>query len=1363
MANYEAVIKLIVNGEAALTAVKKEVEDLYKTIGKIEKAGLLNNKAAEATLVVARQHANELERAAQATLKQIKQNEQRVVQQSRLNAAVDLYERRLTQATNSGASSLKKFEGQIGQIEKAFSFFKDRKNVSAVQALATELGRMVEYSNTVNRNERARAAALSQLRGFAKQLADYELQGLNTAEAREKFDKLAVVAGTNQLNEVKKYTEALTRQLQLLKEKATLQAQQARDTAALQSGLGRLEEEQRQLENSKLDQKALQIQAALDKQAAAAAETAAQTAKLNKSQLEFTERTDAAARAANRQTAEYLRMQRVAREVAKINEVARPAQLLLPAAAPGSPAMSGGARSLITGPVERLGGARSQDQADTALRFAQALKEQVRPLSQLEPLYAGIYEEASKLQQVKALPSTEMLNAAVRGIKQLETAEDKLNRERQESSQRLRELDRLEESRLRRARKLQGIRDYNADVKPGDMGNAGFGMQGPGVAPGGVKKQPTGIAGLLSKPGVGDALMGAGFPLLFGAGPGATLGGGIGGFLGGSMGAAGGPMGMALGIALSAVGQILDQTFVKVADLSKAVNALNMDKLRESTIVVNAELDYQVSLLKKAGEADAARAAIGKAIFQQTGLTTGATEAIANSSNLLSNAWDGVVGAVGGFVSILASSVIPAILPVLKLVEMIFKGWNMLLSITMDLAGAAAKWVLNLVLGKDLAEKVLNFFKGTNEESEQVAAALAKANDEQAKVTQRAQQALAIEKMRTNNVTLMGKLINVEADRRGKINEAEQAAADKRKAALDEFGAVESAWAKEKLANILKEIEGEKQVAVQTANLLALRQRELAINTTLVEQDKVRIALMQQQEDVQKARDSATAAVIGAQTQELEQRKQFAVSLGEELAAVNAIAVKKKEAAELAFAAAQREAASKIQIAAADLASIEAQRQRGLATDQQVESARNLYNTTVLTSQENLRGAAATQAAAASAASLEQRQQTVTAYARQYADETNRATNSLNEASNAIANRATVTQALAQAQIAVNNTAIQGLQAQLDATKDLSTRAVIIEKIRQLEIANAVATLRATQAQIDAEVARQEIAYKIVQVKYKELEAVVALAKAQGVMSREYQQALDNQKSALNIAKDNLKTSRQVASANLTAADAVYRGAVNAANLKAQTSLAAGAAGKYAGSMNSAADAAERAAGVQLRGFSQLEPWMEAKIAQAKQGASSGPGSSISSYYAGVNAEIQLRTQFEQILSAQRNQANKKAEQEFWATAGGLGFGKFAEGGYVTRPTLGLVGEGGEPEYIIPRSKMATAASNYLSGSRGAGIMEGSGGDSAVINVQTGPVMEMNGERYVTMGDFERGLRQVAGSVYKGLRTPAGRYAVGVR
>jgi len=897
------------------------------------------------------------------------------------------------------------------------------------------------------------------------------------------------------------------------------------------------------------------------------------------------------------------------------------------------------------------------------------------------------------------------------------------------------------------------------------LGNVEFGpieppMQGPQPLPNFKPKTypAKGLKGLLAKPGVTDAMMGAGFPLLFGAGPGATLGGGVGGFIGG---AAGGPAGMALGIALSAVGQVLDQTFVKIADLSKAANMLNVDGLRDSVIVVNAELDYQVGLLKRAGQADEARALIARAVFEQTGLTAGATERIANTSNLLGNAWDGVTGAVGGFVSILGSAVIPALLPILKLVELVFKGWNMIFSLVQDLAGAAAKWVLELAFGKELAEKILNFFKGTNEESEKVAAALAKASDEQAKVTKRAEQALAIEKTRTNNVSRMGKLINIEADRRDKINDAENAAADKRKAALDEFAGVTSAYGKAKLADLLKEIDGEKKVAIARANIAALRQRELVENATLIEQDKVRIALLQMQGEIAKASEDANDKVRAGQIQELEQRKQIALSLNDELSAVNSIYTQKKQGIDAAYAAAKREADLKVQTAALELASIKAQKARGLVTDEQVAQAQNVYNTAVAVTQETLRGAAAVQSAATSAADLERRQQIVASYAGQFARNTQQASNALNEQAAAIDNQTKLVQAQNQAYITINNIQIDSLRTQLEATKSEAQRAQILNQIRDLEIKNATAILYTTRSQITAEVERQRIAYQQVQLKYEELKATVNIARAQNLLNQGYLDALNNQRSALVIAKNNYETSQGIAKANWRAADAVYNAAVKAATLKSQTHGAARAAGEFAGSMERAANGMR---GIQLQGFSQLEPWMEQKIATAKAAAIATSRDPMTSYIAGINAEIELRTQFEKILNAERTASSTQAESDFWTKASSLGFGKFASGGYVTGPTLGLIGEGSQSEYIIPENRMAIASANYLAGGRGAGIMEGGGGGSAPsINITTGPVVEFNGERYVTMRDMERGLQQMATNIYGGLRTPSGRYAVGVR
>ena len=102
-------------------------------------------------------------------------------------------------------------------------------------------------------------------------------------------------------------------------------------------------------------------------------------------------------------------------------------------------------------------------------------------------------------------------------------------------------------------------------------------------------------------------------------------------------------------------------------------------------------------------------------------------------------------------------------------------------------------------------------------------------------------------------------------------------------------------------------------------------------------------------------------------------------------------------------------------------------------------------------------------------------------------------------------------------------------------------------------------------------------------------------------------------------------------------------------------------------------------------------------------------------------------------------------DQVVQQAAGGYNLGSFkafAKGGVVKGPTLGLIGEGGEPEYIIPQSKAAGFATNYLSGKRGAGAIPGfaEGGmaipSSASVNIQTGPVTQMNGQDYVTTAEM---------------------------
>ena len=87
----------------------------------------------------------------------------------------------------------------------------------------------------------------------------------------------------------------------------------------------------------------------------------------------------------------------------------------------------------------------------------------------------------------------------------------------------------------------------------------------------------------------------------------------------------------------------------------------------------------------------------------------------------------------------------------------------------------------------------------------------------------------------------------------------------------------------------------------------------------------------------------------------------------------------------------------------------------------------------------------------------------------------------------------------------------------------------------------------------------------------------------------------------------------------------------------------------------------------------------------------------------------------------------------------GPNFG-LAEGGYVTGPTKALVGEGGQPEYVIPESKMDGAMQRYSAGATGADVVDGptpsGGGGTAVADAPpsitiNGGVTQFGGNDYI--------------------------------
>ena len=80
----------------------------------------------------------------------------------------------------------------------------------------------------------------------------------------------------------------------------------------------------------------------------------------------------------------------------------------------------------------------------------------------------------------------------------------------------------------------------------------------------------------------------------------------------------------------------------------------------------------------------------------------------------------------------------------------------------------------------------------------------------------------------------------------------------------------------------------------------------------------------------------------------------------------------------------------------------------------------------------------------------------------------------------------------------------------------------------------------------------------------------------------------------------------------------------------------------------------------------------------------------------------------------------------------------FSSGGMVTRPTVGVIGEAGEDEYVIPASKMASSMQRYSAGARGEAVIPSTGssyagsgaGGSTTVNY-SGPILNFNSEEFV--------------------------------
>lgn len=913
-------------------------------------------------------------------------------------------------------------------------------------------------------------------------------------------------------------------------------------------------------------------------------------------------------------------------------------------------------------------------------------------------------ERQNKLIQAEVNARNAATNA-IRANVEANIAESKATRAARDEAQRLNK-ELVDQERLRRKLAERGLMPLSTGGIAKGVENAGFGPQGPALPP---VKAPTG----LQAPGVMDAILGGAFPALFGGGPGAMIGGAAGGFIGGKMGGLGG---MALSIAFSAIGQQLDEAIKKVKELGDAINMVDVDKLRDSFVYVNSELEVAITRSIRLGDIENARALAAEAAAQQTGALGTAIQDSANATTLLSNSWTKVQGSVSTLLSIVGAPFAAALSGLLEIVNLVAVGWNKVFSLVGATIKGVGEFVIKLFGGEQALKAVQGLFEAITESQQRADAAAQLKLDKLKEETMIANALFNLEAKRTQGTTAEQQLQNVDISlRQKKLELIQQLWNTEERVREENKGA-----SQEKIDALVKEEQKRTAINIKQAELNASREREKIINNELLAQDRLRIEALQIQSSVLQANAQTTQTLISIKQSELEQQQQFALSLNEEVAKINQIAALKQQSAELTYQNTLREQELKVQIAALELQSVEAAYKRGFATEQAVEKSQLLYSASVQIRDAVLQGAAAEREHVKATADLERRKQTVAAYASDYARQTEEATQALNAQQSALQNQAQLTQTIAQAQQTINNLQIDQLQTQLQNTNSVQGRYDILYKIRDLEIANARLVLDSTRAQITAELERQRVVTDIAYVKMQELKAVVQMAAAQNVLTKAHLDALKAQERAFVVASKSYEIARKQADVQWRTADAIFKASVSAASLRVQTEGAAVAAGDYAGNM-------ERAAGAILRSTETVS----GNMSYGQQFGAAGQNAAFMAEYAAARNKLSQQTisgpgQTLTVQAAER--AWQRLNASFMVRAEEYNRRVAAErSSRAVEDWQRYTGQtAGTPEMLSAIARYSPSA------------------NSPQVNITTGPVMQMNGTNYVTMTDLQQATSTAA-------------------
>lgn len=348
-------------------------------------------------------------------------------------------------------------------------------------------------------------------------------------------------------------------------------------------------------------------------------------------------------------------------------------------------------------------------------------------------------------------------------------------------------------------------------------------------------------------------------------------------------------------------------------------------------------------------------------------------------------------------------------------------------------------------------------------------------------------------------------------------------------------------------------------------------------------------------------------------------------------------------------------------------------------------------------------------------------------------------------------NSVKITDSRLNAEKEINALSIQQLEIAYQNTESAKVRLRIASEIFKAELEGARITYQQTLNRIEAEKQALEFRKQSAIIETRIIQAKGELAAAEADSAEKAQLILDKTQNLVKAQRQNvevingqIRAQGQIAENQKLAARAVLTQKENQAKVKYEQTLINDELVKGKTEAKNLANKILESSGHSDR--------LKTSTASVATNALNAAGNFIrvaTEADQAANA-IARAAQQQRNLNAARAQASSSSSSSSTTTtvqqaAGGYNLGSFkafARGGVVKGPTLGLIGEGGEPEYIIPQSKAAGFAANFLSGKRGASAIPGfaEGGVAGPINIHTGPVMQQDGRNYVTVEQFTQGM-----------------------